>query len=50
MDTDGTKTVAVRSTSHDAAAALIVLRLSRNANVPHEIVYNGPSRTPRLSS
>ena len=39
--TYGTKSVAVRPTSHDAAAALM-LRLSRNAAVPHEIAYNGP--------
>lgn len=39
--TYGTSGVGLRSTSHDAAAALIVLRLSRDASVPHEVVYNG---------
>lgn len=40
--TYGTSAVGIRSTSHAAAAALIVLRLSRLAEVPHEVVYNGP--------
>jgi hypothetical protein len=39
--TYGTSGVGLRSTSHDAAAALIVLRLSRDADVPHEVVYSG---------
>lgn len=39
--TYGTAGVGLRSTSHDAAAALIVLQLSRQADVPHEVVYNG---------
>ena len=39
--TYGAKAVGIRTTSHDHAAALIVLRLSRNAHVPHETVYNG---------
>lgn len=34
--------VGLRSTSHDGAAALIVLRLSRQSGHPHEVVYNGP--------
>lgn len=40
--TYGTSGVAIRPTSHDHASALIVLRLSRRAGEPHEIVYNGP--------
>lgn len=39
--TYGTQAVALRASSHDAAAALIVLRLSRDPHVPHEVVYNG---------
>lgn len=39
--TYGTRSVGLRTTSHSAAAALIVLRLSRDASVPHEVVYNG---------
>jgi hypothetical protein len=35
------RTVGIRQTSHDGAAALIVLRLSRSSGVPHEVVYNG---------
>ncbi|WP_220792976.1 DUF6998 domain-containing protein [Nocardioides stalactiti] len=40
--TYGTRGVAIRPTSHGAAAALIVLRLSRQPGVQHEVVYNGP--------
>lgn len=40
--TYGTKGVAIRRTSHGAADVLIVLRLSRSAEVDHEIVFNGP--------
>lgn len=39
--TYGKSTVGIRDTSHANVAALIVLRLSRVAGVPHEIVYNG---------
>jgi hypothetical protein len=39
--TYGTSGIAIRPTSHDRAAALIVLRLSRRSGEPHEIVYNG---------
>lgn len=34
--------IGLRATSHEAAAVLIVLRLSRDRLVPHEVVYNGP--------
>lgn len=40
--TYGSSGVAMRQTSHSAAAALIVLRLSRNPGIEHEVVYNGP--------
>ena len=40
--TYGNKIIAIRSTSHDHACSLIVLRLSRRSNEPHELVYNGP--------
>ena len=40
--TYGSSGVGLRACSHHAAVALIVLRLSRNTNVPHEVVYNGP--------
>jgi hypothetical protein len=40
--TYGAKSVAIRKTSHGAADALIVLRLSRSADVEHEVVFNGP--------
>lgn len=40
--TYGTSSVGLRNTSHDAAAALIVLRLSRTPAVPHEEIFNGP--------
>lgn len=40
--TYGTSGVAIRSTSHDHACSLIVLRLSRTSGEPHELVYNGP--------
>jgi hypothetical protein len=39
--TYGNTGVGIRATSHDHAAALIVLRPSRTVGVPHEIVYNG---------
>lgn len=40
--TYGTKNVSIRKTSHEAASALIVLRLSRSPGVGHEVVFNGP--------
>jgi hypothetical protein len=40
--TYGDSGVGLRSTSHGGAAALIVLRLSRQSADPHEVVYNGP--------
>jgi len=40
--TYGTRSVAIRKTSHTAATALIVLRLSRSPGVEHEVVFNGP--------
>lgn len=40
--TYGNRSVGLRYTSHDAAALLIVLRLSRVPDVPHEVVFNGP--------
>ena len=40
--TYGSSGVAVRPTSHQHAAALIVLRLSRRSDQDHEVVYNGP--------
>jgi hypothetical protein len=43
--TYGSSGVAIRQTSHSAAAALIVLRLSRTPSVEHEVVYNGPLAT-----
>lgn len=43
--TYGSSGVAVRQTSHDAAAALIVLRLSRTPDAGHEVVFNGPLAT-----
>lgn len=39
--TYGNSAVGLRTTSHTAAAALIVLRLSRTPAVPHEVIYNG---------
>lgn len=39
--TYGNSGVGLRATSHAAAAALIVLRLSRDPATPHEVVYNG---------
>jgi hypothetical protein len=39
--TYGTSGVGLRSSSHDLAVALIVLRLSRDADTEHEVVYNG---------
>ena len=39
--TYGRSGVGLRSTSHEAAGALIVLRLSRQPGVSHEVVYNG---------
>ena len=40
--TYGSRSVAIRKTSHEAATALIVLRLSRSPTVEHEVVFNGP--------
>ena len=41
--TFGTSSVSVRPTSSQhEGAALIVLKLSRQPGVPHEVVYNGP--------
>ena len=40
--TYGTRSVAMRKTSHEAATALIVLRLSRSPDLQHEVVFNGP--------
>lgn len=40
--TYGASKVAVRTTSEGEAESLIVLRLSRNVGVAHEVVYNGP--------
>ncbi|MEO3936383.1 hypothetical protein V3N99_06450 [Dermatophilaceae bacterium Soc4.6] len=40
--TYGTRSVAIRETSHAAASALIVLRLSGSPQVRHEVVFNGP--------
>jgi hypothetical protein len=39
--TYGNRTIAIRPTSHDHADSLIVLRLSRLADQPPEVVYNG---------
>ena len=39
--TYGTGGVGLRASAHDAAAALIVLRLSRQPDVDHEVVFNG---------
>lgn len=43
--TYGSSGVAVRQTSHAAAAALVVLKLSRTPGVEHEVVFNGPLST-----
>ncbi|KRF00615.1 hypothetical protein ASG88_09100 [Nocardioides sp. Soil777] len=43
--TYGSSGVAIRQTSHTAAAALIVLKLSRTSGVEHEVVFNGPLAT-----
>jgi len=40
--TYGSSGVAIRETSHAAAAALIVLKLSRVPGVEHEVLFNGP--------
>ncbi|MUL48450.1 hypothetical protein FZI85_27275 [Mycobacterium sp. CBMA293] len=40
--TYGNRSVGIRATSDEHAQALIVLRLSRQAAVDHEVVYNGP--------
>lgn len=40
--TYGTRGVAIRQTSHGTADALVVLKLSRSADVNHEVVFNGP--------
>jgi hypothetical protein len=39
--TYGSRAVGLRFTSHGAAAALIVIRLSRESGQQHEVVYNG---------
>lgn len=39
--TYGNSAVGLRTTSHEAASTLIVIRLSRTASIPHEVVYNG---------
>lgn len=39
--TYGNSRVGLRATSHEAAAALIVIRLSGHREQPHEVVYNG---------
>lgn len=43
--TYGSSGVAIRQTSHAAAAALIVLKLSRTPAVEHEVIFNGPLST-----
>lgn len=43
--TYGASRVAVRATSQGHAECLVVLRLSREVSVPHEVVYNGPLDT-----
>lgn len=43
--TYGSSGVAIRETSHLAASALIVLRLSRTPDREHEVVFNGPLKT-----
>lgn len=40
--TYGSSGVAIRQTSHSAAVALIVLKLSRAPCIQHEVVFNGP--------
>ncbi len=40
--TYGVRGVGIRRTSHAAADALIVLKLSSDPQVPHEVVFNGP--------
>lgn len=40
--TYGSSGVAIRETSHIAAVALIVLKLSKVPALPHEVVFNGP--------
>jgi hypothetical protein len=40
--TYGARGVAIRTTSHANADALIVLRLSRHPGCNHEVVFNGP--------
>nr|WP_243747918.1 hypothetical protein [Mycolicibacterium sp. CBMA 226]QGW61221.1 hypothetical protein ICEMyc226_00189 [Mycolicibacterium sp.] len=46
--TYGNRNVGIRATSDEHAQALIVLRLSRHAEVDHEVVYNGRSRMLQL--
>ena len=43
--TYGSNGVAIRQTSHGAAAALVVLKLSRQPDVHHDVVFNGPLDT-----
>lgn len=40
--TYGTRGVGIRKTSHAAASALVVLRLSGTPGREHEVVFNGP--------
>jgi hypothetical protein len=40
--TYGSRGVAIRKTSHSAATALIVLRLSKSSGAEPEVVFNGP--------
>ena len=40
----------IRKTSHAAAAALVVLRLSGSPDVEHEVVFNGPLSVALLAS
>lgn len=48
--TYGKRSVAIRKTSHEAATALIVLRLSRTPDSDHEVVFNGPLAVALQSS
>lgn len=43
--TYGSSGVAVRQTSHTAAAALIILKLSKTPGADHEVIFNGPLAT-----
>jgi hypothetical protein len=48
--TYGSSGVAIRRTSHTAASALIVLKLSRTPGSQHEVVFNGPLMTALQSA